>query len=194
MIRNGEFFFTCSKDKSYNLFKNWELNLQKFYQTSLNCLEVNENCTETYLGGDDGSINLFKAGETWEIDTCPITNIKLTSSERYLVVSAQKIYVLNPENGAKIKTFVMHQGQVTSLLCIPRPTDFGSESLLHTSAVPLKKISQAEPGLVNFSFFRERVEPESNEIQQTIITNNEEIEKVKQANSILYRLWVEHCT
>lgn len=194
MIRIGRFCFTCAKDKSYNLFKDWELVMQKFYHTSLTCIEVGENGSETYLGGEDGSVSLFSAGEVWEVDATAITNAKLTSSNQYLIVSSQKIYVMNPKTGVKIKTFVMHTGVVNSLLCIPRPNDFAAGALAHQSAKVLKKTTQNEPGTVSFNFIRDCEEEKTDAKSVMQVDNSEEIDRVKQANSILYRLWVEHCS
>ena len=190
----GRSIFTCARDKSFNVFHNWELAQQKFYHTSLNCLEISENYEETYIGGEDGSVSLYKSGETWEVDEKPITNIKLTNFDQYLIVSAQKIYVMNPKTGAKIKTFVMHTGVVTCLLCIPRPADFAAGALSHQAAKVLKKTIGSEPGSVNFNFARETREEVKDQEVSIAVVNNEELEKVKQANSILYRLWVEHCS
>lgn len=58
----GNTFFTCSKDKSFNIFYRFQLQSQKFYQTSLNCLEISESSSEYYLGGDDGCVYLSKTG------------------------------------------------------------------------------------------------------------------------------------
>jgi hypothetical protein len=190
----GKLFFTCSKDKSFNVFENWELKTQKFFHCSLNCLESMESSLEVFLGCEDGSLLQAYSGQSWEVDEKPISNVKLTLSEQYLIVSAQKVYVMSPVTGQKLKTFVLHTSEVFCLLCIPRPSDFATGALGHHSTKPLKKVVESEPNVVSFSFVRAE-EEKTNDPQVVLMpSNSEELEKLRQANSILYRLWVEHCS
>lgn len=122
--------------------------------------------------------------------------MKITSSEQYLIVSSQKVFVLSILDGTKHKVFSLHANEVTCLLCVPRPKDFVAQNLAHKSFQPLKKTLEGEPGIVNFSFVREKLEnaPNENVEEKKNDSQNQELDRIKQANSILYRLWVEHCT
>ena len=111
-----------------------------------------------------------------------------------MIVSSQLIYVLNSKNGTKIKTFSLHSSEVVCLLCVSRPADFASGSLSHHSVKPLKKTVDNEPGVINFEFVREIEAKDVGETQVIVESNTEELENLKKANSILYRLWVEHCS
>ena len=51
-----------------------------------------------------------------------------------------------------------------------------------------------EPGVINFEFVREIEAKDVGETQVIVESNTEELENLKKANSILYRLWVEHCS
>lgn len=190
----GPYLFTCSSDKSLSIFETWELKQQKFFSSELTCLEVAENLSEIFIGTETGSVLLFKSNKVWEIDQKRITNIRFTLSERFLLISTQKIFVVVPETGEKIKTFVMHLSEVMNVLCVPRPQDFVAGSGSSKSMKPVRKTVENEPGLIQYCFTQSEKLQVAETQPEPVVKSDEELEKLRQMNSILYRLWVEHCS
>ena len=191
LIRRGRMLYTCSNDKSLTIFSNWEVKTQKFFHCELTAIELSESLNEIFIAGNTGQVICYVSGVVWDIDSKPITNLCLTLTEKQLLVSTNKIYLISTKSGEKIKTFSMHLGEVASMICIPRPADFDSGALAHKSTKPMKKTVEGEPGVINFSFVRNREEVVSEAPKE--IDRGEESQKLKTMNSILYRLWVEHC-
>jgi WD40 repeat protein len=193
LFKRGAFLYTCSSDKSLTIFHQWEMKVQKFFAFELTCLEVSEGLNEVYMGTACGQLVTYKAGLVWNMDQKPVTHVRLTLNEAFLLVSTQKVFLVRALTGEKVKTFVMHLAEVNNLICIPRPKDFVNGNASHRAVKPVKKTVEDEPGIVNFSFDRTVLKDEE-EVEVKNASSNEETEKLKQMNSILYRLWVEHCT
>ncbi|CAG9323682.1 unnamed protein product [Blepharisma stoltei] len=193
----GTSIFSCSRDRSFKVYRNWEFFYEKFVNCPLNAIEVSEQGNnKLYVAGDDGKVYFNRNNEilTWDIDQRPITNLVLTTNEQFLLASTDKVFVLNPQTGQKIKTFSIHKGEVVSLFCIPRPSDFTEQMLTHQPVKILKKQLEGEPDTIGFEFQRKKFEPnEENKEDQNIAANSEEIERLNQINGHLYRLWIEHC-